>query len=133
AYTAAHFLDRGADILQRYGTHADEPVGMLRHGRRHAVVDRARSLAGDIRIGVIEVLTRARANRLNVDTEPVHIGDALVDRVERAADGCELGAVDFARLRAGEIVDPGRGPRMASLHDRVGGGNAEVAMNVHHQ
>jgi hypothetical protein len=103
---------------------------VLGRRRRHALVDGARRLAGDVGVGVVEVLARARADRLHIDAEAVHVRQPLVERVERAPDGGELGAVDLARLGTGEIVDPRRRPRVAGLDDRVGRGNAEVTVDV---
>jgi hypothetical protein len=99
---AAHLGHRQLGRLHRQGAHGDEAVGMGGGDLGQVVVDQPRGLASQLGIGPVEVLRRRRRDRLDVDAEPVHVGDAPRRGRDLLVDVDHLLAVDLARLRRGE-------------------------------
>ena len=88
-HAATHFRDGQFGRLHRHRAHADKAIGVFRHGVGHRVVDGARNIAADAGVGEIEILTGRGADRLHVDAETIHVGEAAADAVQFRRDGGE--------------------------------------------
>ena len=132
-HAAPKLDDREFRRLQRDRAEADQPLGTARNDLGDVVVDRARGVPADIGRREIIVLRGRRRDRLHIDAEPVHVGEALVGPVQPLADARHLRAVDFACRRAGHRKRAGRRRHTGGANDGFRRWRGEVAVDVDHE
>ncbi len=85
-HAALELLGRLVAVLHRHAAERHQPILVLAHILRDAVIERARSLHADVERQVIVDLRRRRTDELHVDAHLVHDGKALVRRGDARAD-----------------------------------------------
>src|SRR6266403_698383 len=93
--------DREIGGLKRHRAETDETVGITAADLGNEVVDGARGLVPEIRVGAVIGLARRGRDRLDVDPHPVHILDPLLGGGALEARPFAVLAVDSAAALAG--------------------------------